>query len=113
MSKIDVALSSLPEEEDGVQYAVFHNLRYTNDGHGGNQNEMTFEITNWSGNMISVAVAGYATDKRTGKTELTWGAEAPYDAVRLTIRGACENAEFLKMLQLILETEKMVEIIKP
>lgn len=113
MSKIDVKLSDLSNDTDGESYAIFHNLRYTNDGYGGNKNEMTFEITNWSGNMISAEVAGYATNKRTGKTELMWGASAPYDAIRITIRGSCENAEFLQMLRLILETEKMVEIIKP
>jgi len=113
VSYIDVKLSDLSNDTDGGSCAIFHNLRYTNDNVGGNRNEMTFEIKNWSGNMISAEVAGYATDKRTGKTELTWGASAPYDAIRITIRGSCENAEFLRMLQLILETEKMVEIIKP
>lgn len=109
MSKVDVNLADSGEENT----AIFHNLRYTNDGYGGNKNEMTFEITNWSGNMISAAVAGYATDERTGKTKLMWGGEAPYDAIRITIRGSCENAEFLNMLRLILEAEKMVDIIKP
>lgn len=108
MSKIDVQLG-----DSGDNAAVFHNLRYTNDGYDGNKNEMTFEIVNWSGNMIDAAVGSYATDEQTGKTRLVWGADDSFDAIRLTIRGSCENSEFLQMLRLILEAEKIVEIIKP
>lgn len=109
MSKVDVNL-----DDSGENAACFHNLRYTNDCYGGNQNEMTFEITNWSGNMIQAQAAIYATNQTTGKTELSWGhSPEAYDAIRITIRGACENSEFLRMLQLILEAEKMVEVIKP
>jgi len=109
MSKVDVNLA-----DSGTESAIFHNLRYTNDHYGGNQNEMTFEITNWSGNMISAEAAIYATNQTTGKIELSWGPrQEVYDGIRITIRGACENSEFLRMLQLILEAEKMVEVIKP
>lgn len=103
MSKVDVELSS---SEQGA--AIFHNLAYTNQGIGGNKNEMTFEVTNWSGNEIQVEVAQYRDNK------LVWAHQkTPVDAVRLTIRGQAENQEFLQMLRLILEAEKMVEIIKP
>ena len=109
MSKVDVNLA-----DSGTESAIFHNLRYTNDHYGGNQNEMTFEITNWSGNNITVQTAVYATNLRTGRHELSW--EKPMegcDGIRITIRGACENDEFLRMLQLILEAEKMVSVVKP
>jgi hypothetical protein len=33
--------------------------------------------------------------------------------VRIKIRGSIEKSEFLQMLQLILDAEKMVSIIKP
>lgn len=109
MSKVDVNL-----DDSGAEAACFHNLRYTNDCEGGNSNEMTFEITNWSGNMISAEAALYATNQTTGKTELSWSPrKEEYDAIRITIRGSCENDEFLRMLQLILEAEKMVQVIKP
>jgi hypothetical protein len=108
MNKVDVQLS-----ESGDDAAIFHDLRYTNDREGGNKNEMTFEITNWSGNGIKVETAIYATNKRTQKTELVWETPLESDAIRLTIRGAFENSEFLHMLRLILEAEKMVSIIKP
>ena len=109
MSKVDVNLA-----DSGTESAIFHNLRYTNDHYGGNQNEMTFEIRNWSGNMIHAEAAIYATNQTTGKTELSWGPRLEeYDAIRITIRGACENDEFLRMLQLILEAEKMVSVVKP
>jgi hypothetical protein len=109
MSKVNVNLSS---SEQGA--AIFHNLAYTNDAIGGNKNEMTFEVTNWSGNEIQVEVAQYVDDPVTKKMKLVWAHQkTPVTAVRLTIRGSCENDEFLRMLQLILEAEKMVEIIKP
>lgn len=94
--------------------AIFYDLQYSNDREGGNHTETIFEITNLSGNWITVETALYATNKRTQKTELVW--ETPMeqnDGVRLTFRGSAENGEFLRMLQLILEAEKMVSIIKP
>lgn len=114
MSKIDIKLSDLPGEEEGHDWAVFHNLKYKADHVGGNHTETEFEIENWSGNGLDIEVATYQTDKRK-KTTLVWHAVSPrtFDGVRIKFRGSCENAEFLKMLQLILETEKMVDIIKP
>jgi hypothetical protein len=73
-----------------------------------------FEIENLSGNGIEIDVAVYTTDERTNKTELNWHSIGDAtDGVRLRFRGSCENSEFLRMLQLILEAEKMVSIIKP
>ena len=109
MSKVDVNLS-----DSGENAAIFHDLWYTNDNKGGNKNQMTFGITNWSGNDIEVEIAQYVTDPRDNKTKLVWSNQTnPVSAVRLTIRGEMENSEFLQMLQLILEAEKMVGIIKP
>ena len=108
MNKIDVTLSAT-----GENMGIFHDFRYTNEREGGNSSEMTFEIRNVSGNDIIARAASYAKDPQTGKTELVWGTDAPFDAIRITIYGGIENSEFLQMLQLILEAEKMVEIIKP
>lgn len=108
MSVVDVDLESSDD-----QAAIFYNLRYQCDHEGGNNTETIFEITNLSGNWVTVQTALYATDERTQKTELMWEAPLPNDGVRLTFRGSAENAEFLSMLKLILEAEKMVGIIKP
>jgi len=109
MSKVQVRLGASDDEA-----AIFYDLRYSNNLEGGNHTETVFEITNLSGNWLTVETAIYATNKRTNKTELVW--EIPMeqnDGVRLTFRGACENSEFIRMLELILEAEKMVSIIKP
>lgn len=109
MSVVDVDLESSDD-----QAAIFYNLRYRCDHEGGNNTETVFEITNLSGNWVTVQTALYATDERTQKTELMWETPLPQnDGVRLTFRGSAENAEFLSMLKLILEAEKMVGIIKP
>lgn len=101
-------------ESSGDHPVFFYNLRYQCDHEGGNNTETVFEITNLSGNWVTVQTALYATDERTQKTELMWETPLPQnDGVRLTFRGSVENAEFLAMLKLILEAEKMVEIIKP
>lgn len=110
MSKVDVNLSASGREE-----AIFYNLDYKADHQGGNHTETTFQIDNWSGNGIEVEVATYQTDKRTNQTKLVWHPVSPrgFDGVRIQFRGSCENDEFLRMLQLILEAEKIVGIIKP
>ena len=108
MTKIDVKLSEL-----GEGYGVFHDLRYSNDCYGGNQNEMKLEIRNMSGNTIDVQIGFNEKDERTGKWQYKWKPISGLDGVRIKITGSIENNEFLQMLQLILETEKMVEIIKP
>jgi len=112
MSKIDVKLSDLTTD-DGGDWGIFHDLRYANDCVGGNQNEMKLEIKNVSGNSIDVQIAHHSQDEKTGKWQYKWKNLEDLDGVRIKIRGSIENSEFLKMLQLILETEKMVEIIKP
>lgn len=112
MSKIDVKLSDLTTD-DGGHWGIFHDLRYSNDRYGGNQNEMKLEIKNVSGNGIDVQIAHHSQDPRTGKWQYKWKNLEDLDGVRIKIRGSIENSEFLKMLQLILETEKIVEIVKP
>ena len=108
MSKIDVKLSDL-----GNDFAIFHDLRYANDREGGNSNVMKLEIRNISGNTIDIQVGFHEKDERTGKWQYKWKPLSDMDGVRIKITGQCENHDFLEMLQLILETEKMVEIIKP
>lgn len=109
MSEVRVRLGASDDEA-----AIFYDLRYSNDRQGGNHTETIFEITNLSGNGITIETAVYATDVRSQKTELVWETPMQYnDGVRITFRGSCENSEFLQMLQLILEAEKMVGIIKP
>lgn len=107
MTKIDVRLGQL-----GPDSAVFHDLRYANDREGGNNNETKLEIRNLSGNTLDVQI-GFNEQNKNGKWQYKWRSLSNVDGVRVKISGACENAEFLSMLQLILETEKMVDIIKP
>lgn len=111
MSGVDVKLSDSNEDA-----AVFHDLRYTNDRQGGNHTNTMFEINNIGGNEIFVEVSILEQDPKTKKWEHKWydafnGQGA--DGVRIHLRGSAENSEFLAMLQLILEAEKMVGIIKP
>lgn len=94
---IDVTLSSLGEGN-----GVFHDLRYTNDQYGGNQNDLTFEIHNISGNPIELTYTDGMGDE--------WICEQA-DKVKVRIKGSIEAGEFLNMLHLILEAEKMVQIL--
>jgi hypothetical protein len=108
LSAIDVKLSN-----SGENCGVFHDLRYANDNYGGNQNEMKLEIRNVSGNAIDIQIGRNKQSSLTGKWGYVWESIDDLDGVRIKIRGSIENSEFLQMLQLILETEKMVAIIKP
>jgi len=106
---IDVKLS-----DSGIEGAgIFHDLRYTNDRNGGNQNEMTFSIKNESGNDIQAEITLSVFDNKTKKYRQDVHKLESLNGVKLTIKGAIENSDFLQMLQLILEAEKMVDIIKP
>jgi hypothetical protein len=95
---IDVTLGSLGEGN-----GVFHDLRYTNDQYGGNQNEITFELHNISGNPIELTYTDGMGDE--------WVCEQT-DKIKIKIKGGIEAGEFLNMLHLILETEKIVTILK-
>jgi len=107
MSIVNVSLGSSDD-----QAAIFYDLKYQCDHQGGNHTETFFEIRNLSGNNMNVQVAAYQTHN--GKTELQWSpVNIQPDLLRISFRGSVENAEFLAMLKLILEAEKMVEIIKP
>lgn len=94
---IDVKLSQLGEGN-----GVFHDLRYTNDQYGGNQNDLTFEIHNISGNPIELTYTDGMGDE--------WICEQA-DKVKVRIKGGIEASELLNMLRLILEAEKMVQIL--
>lgn len=108
MTEIDIKLS-----DTGDNSAIFHDLRYANDREGGNSNITKLEIRNLSGNTIDVQIGFNEKNERTGKYQYQWKPISDLDGIRIKITGQCENYEFLQMLQLILETEKMVEIIKP
>lgn len=110
MSKIDVSLSDSDKE-----VGIFHDLRYTNECDGGNSSSSMFEIQNVSGNELFIEVC-VSEQVQHGKWQRNWYPVAQgqgVDGVRIHITGGIENGEFLRMLQLILEAEKMVEIIKP
>ena len=114
MTKIDVKLSDLPNEEYGGNLGIYHDLRYANDNYGGNQNETLFEITNSSGNTLDIEIGFFAQDPTsTDKWKWKWRPITEVDGIKIKIKGEIENSEFLQMLQLILETEKIVKIIKP
>jgi len=106
---IDVKLS-----DSGIEGAgIFHDLRYTNDRNNGNQNQITFGIKNESGNEIQAEITLSVFDNRTKKYRHDVHKLESLYGIKLTIRGAIEHNDFLNMLQLILEAEKMVDIIKP
>jgi hypothetical protein len=106
---IDVKLS-----DSGIEGAgIFHNLQYTNDRYNGNQNKMTFEIINASGNDIEAEITLSVYDQKTKKYRKDVHKLESLYGIKLTIKGALEHSDFLNMLQLILEAEKMVDIIKP
>ena len=107
MSAITTQLS----DSDG--WGAFHDLIYINDNHGGKHNITTFEIHNQSGYSIGVDLKTYEDNPVTGKREEVWTGRDDWESVRITIQGGAESSEFLQMLQLIIETERMVEIIKP
>lgn len=110
MSAVDVQLSRSGDDE-----AIFHDFRYTNDHESGNSNALMFEVENLSGNDIFVEYCVREQNEH-GVWENNWydaGRGQGLDAVRIHITGGIESSEFLRMLHLILETEKMVSIIKP
>lgn len=114
MSKVDVRLSNLSDEEG--HYGIFHDLQYVNNNEGGNGNTSMFEIDNVSGNEIFIEGCVLEQDPTTKKWSRNWydlTNGQGLDGIRIHITGGIENSEFLQMLQLILEAEKMVEIIKP
>ena len=80
--------------------ACFHDVRYTNDQYGGNQNETTFTIDNICGNDIEIE---FDSD---GKEYL-----ANVTKVKIHIKGSIENGDFLRALQMILEAEKISELL--
>ena len=111
MNGVDIKLSNL-----GEHYGIFHNLEYTNDREGGNGNLMSFQVENVSGNEVFVDGCFETQNPDTKEWTRTWRNLNDFEGlagVRIYIRGSIEHAEFLQMLQLILETEKMVDIIKP
>jgi hypothetical protein len=99
----------------GEHHGVFHELSYSNDNRGGNRNTITFKIQNISGNPL-ILEYGYAgrVETSVGKNGgLTIEDVDDIQTVKIVIRGECEKEDFLNMLRLILETEKMFEIVKP
>ena len=111
MGKVDVTLST------GVDNAgIFHDLRYINDNEGGNSNASMLEIVNVGGNEIFVEGCVTEQDPNTGEWSRNWydlTSGRGLDGLRVHITGSIENSEFLQMLQLILEAEKIVKIVKP
>jgi hypothetical protein len=93
---LDICYSdSLKEDE-----AYFHDVRYTNDQYGGNQNETTLTIDNICGNDIEIE---FESD---GKEYLSIAKK-----VKIRIKGGVENGDFLRALQTILEAEKISELL--
>jgi hypothetical protein len=112
MSGIDVQLGKVGEDNAGV----FHDWRYTNDKGGGNDNQTTLEVMNESGNEIFIEGCILEQDPRTKLWERRWfdlTSGQGLDGLRIHIQGGAESYDFLAMLRLILNAEKMHEIIKP
>jgi hypothetical protein len=98
---IDISLSDHTYESKhcGVQSeSNFHDLRFTDDLVGGNKNEITFTIENVAGNYLELDVwEGRGENYKIIDVE----------KVRIKIKGAWEKDEFLRMLQHILDAEKI------
>lgn len=99
---IDVTLGRTGQEGAGI----FHDIRYTNDNYGGNQNEITFEITNVSGNDIEIV----DIEDEPGRS---YGGARHCKRIKLRICGTLEKNDFLLALKMILEAERMNAIIDP
>jgi hypothetical protein len=99
MSKVECKFSDLLGKDE----SAFLDTYYSDDRYGGNQNEVVFELHNICGNYIQAELV--STDGNTYAVDL--------DKVRLKIYGEIEANQFLDALQLIVETNKVVDIIKP
>jgi hypothetical protein len=88
-------IDTLKKEE-----SCFHDIKYTNDQYGGNQNEITFTVDNICGNDIEIE---FESD---GKEYL-----CIVKKVKVRIKGEIEQKEFLRSLQMILEAEKISELL--
>ena len=101
-STIDVSLG-----RTGENAGVFLDVSYTNDNYGGNQNQITLEIRNVSGNYYDIEY-----DCREGNKDITYAVEGA-DRMKIKIRGSIELNEFLQGLQMILNAEKISSITDP
>jgi hypothetical protein len=101
-STIDVSLGKTGEDA-----AVFLDVSYTNDNYGGNQNQIILEIKNVSGNEYDISY-----DCWEGREKVTYAVEG-VNSIRIKIRGTIELSEFLRGLQMILNAEKMSELMDP
>ena len=112
MSEIDVQLGKIGEADVGV----FHDWRYINTKEGGNSNQTVLEVINESGNEIFVEGCVQEQDPLTKLWERRWfdlaGGQG-LDGLRIHIQGSAETYDLLAMLRLILDAEKMHQIIKP
>lgn len=93
---LDIRYSDSLKEGEGY----YHDVRYTNDNYGGNGNETTFTLENTCGNPLLVE---FKYEDQT--YELTT------NQVKVTIKGGVENGDFLRALQMILEAEKISELL--
>ncbi len=93
---LDIRYSDSLKEEEGY----YHDVRYTNDGYGGNGNETTFTLENTCGNPLLVEFEY--------KGEMY---KATTDKIKVTIKGGIENGDFLRALQTILDAEKISELL--
>lgn len=93
---LDIQYSDSLKDGEGC----FHDIRYTNDQYGGNQNETTLTIDNICGNDIEIE---FESDN---KEYLSIAKK-----VKIRIKGGVENGDFLRALQTILDAEKISNIL--
>ena len=87
---LDLSYSDTLKKEE----CCFHDIKYTNDHYGGNQNEITFTVDNICGNDLEIE---FESD---GKEYLCIAKK-----VKVRIKGGIEKGEFWRSLQMILEAE--------
>jgi len=93
---LDIRYSDSLKEDEGH----YHDFRYTNDQYGGNQNETTLTIDNICGNDIEIEFESESDGK-----------EYLCIVKKVKVRSEVEQKEFLRSLQMILEAEKISELL--
>jgi hypothetical protein len=94
---LDIRYSDSLKEGEGH----FHDVRYTNDQYGGNQNETTLTIDNICGNDIEIE---FESDNKEYLSIVK--------KVKIRIKGGVENGDFLRALQTILDAEKISDLLR-
>lgn len=102
-STIDVALGKSGKEGD----ACFLDVSYKNDNYGGNQNKVILTLKNVGGNPFNIKYTEYHNLQ-----EHEFSLEDVF-SISIEIGGTFERDDLIRGLQMILDAEKMSELMDP